>query len=126
MRLDRPLLLLAVATLMLAGPACAQTLGRATGPDIAWWRVLAALLLCLALAVGGALALRARLAAGGSIPKAPWRFGTSAARRLRVVEAIRVGSQTEICLIACDETEYLVAVSPQKIEVLAQPSKREA
>jgi flagellar biogenesis protein FliO len=116
--------LLTTAWLAGAGPACAQTLGRAAGPDIAWWRVLAALLLCLVLGVAGAYALRARLGVG-TVPQVPWRLGSAPAKRLRIIESVRVGQQVEVCLIACDGREHLIAVSPHAIEVMPSPGQAE-
>lgn len=98
-----------LASIGLAAPACAQTLGQANTPEIAWWRVVAALLLCLALGVAGAYALRARF--GGQLPP----VGQRAVRRLRVVENLRIGHQVDICLIACDEAQFIVAASPHGI-----------
>lgn len=115
---------LTIAALAAAGPACAQTLGQAAGPDVSWWRVLAALLLCLALGVGGAYALRARMGVG-TAPQVLWRLGSAPAKRLRIIETVRVGQQVEVCLIACDGREHLIAVSPHAIEVLPSPAQSE-
>ncbi|MGE5566075.1 MAG: flagellar biosynthetic protein FliO [Parcubacteria group bacterium] len=113
-----------MAALAAARPVCAQTLGQATGPDVSWWRVLAALLLCLALGVAGAYALRARMGVRNA-PQLPWRLGSAPTKRLRIIESARVGQQVDVCLIACDDREHLIAVSPQAIQVLPSPGQPE-
>lgn len=110
-----PAALLAAAA--VATPAISQTLGQAPATDFAWVRWLGALALCLALAVGGALALRARLG-GARAPMSPallglWLKGSNPPpRRLRVIEAVRASPTLEVCLLACDGREYLVAATP--------------
>jgi len=115
---------IAMAGVMLPWPALAQTLGQGSGPDVAWWRVVGALALCLALAVGGAFALRTRM--GGGVPRwgsSGWPFGqwpratVPAARRLTMLESLRISPQVHICLVACDEAEFLVAISPQSVAI---------
>jgi flagellar biogenesis protein FliO len=78
------------------------------------WRVLGALALCLALAIAAAYVLRRRL--GGAMPAAIGR-----ARRLQLVERLRLSHQTDICLISCDGTEFLVAATPQGTATIAAP-----
>lgn len=92
--------------LLAAAPALAQRLGQGTGSEVPVWRVLGALALCLALAVGAAYVLRRRL--GGSTPLTLGR-----GRRLQLVETLRLSHQVDICLIACDGAEFLVAAAPQ-------------
>jgi flagellar biogenesis protein FliO len=74
--------------------------------------VLGALALCLALAVAAAYVLRRRL--GGTMPAAVGR-----ARRLQLVERLRLSHQTDICLISCDGAEFLVAATPQGAATIA-------
>jgi hypothetical protein len=90
--------------------AFAQTLsGGDLGPDVSIWRVVAALVLCLALAAGAVFALRHRLGVGGS----PLAFFASGQRRMQLLEAIRPHPATAICLVRCDGKDYLIAVGPQ-------------
>jgi len=90
--------------LFLAVPAAAQTLGQGGGPEISWVRVIAALLFCLALAVGAALALRHRFR--GSLRPPP-----TGERRLRLIETIRLSHQTDLCLLELDGQPFLFAAS---------------
>ena len=112
-----------------AAPAFAQRLGQAAGTDVPLWRVAAALLICLVLAVVGALALRARLRGGGPVfAGAKWRLPFQAPaglfsagpRRLQLVETLRLSHQVDICLFRCDERDFLVAATPQGATVLTR------
>jgi hypothetical protein len=46
------------------------------------------------------------------------RRGAAAARRLQVVESLRVSPQLEVCLLACDDRELLLATTAQGLVVL--------
>ncbi len=92
--------------LLAAAPAFAQRIGQGTGTEVPVWRVLGALALCLALAVAAAYLLKRRL--GGSLPLAMGR-----ARRLQLLETLRLSHQVDICLVSCDGAEFLVAASAQ-------------
>jgi len=123
----------ALATLAwLAGatPVLAQRLGQAPEADFAWVRWLGALLLCLALAIAGALALRARLGVQGRPSPFQWslaawfRAAGSAPRRVRVIESVRASPTLELCLLSLDGQEYLVAATPHGAIQLTPPSIR--
>ncbi len=88
-----------------AAPAFAQRLGQGTETDISMWRVVGALLLCLALAFVAALVLKRRL--GGGVPLSFVR-----GRRLQLIERVRLTSQAELCLVSRDGTEFLIAAGP--------------
>jgi hypothetical protein len=110
---------------VLATPAFAQTLGQASDVHLSYWRVAAALLLCLALAAGAALALRARLAAGGRLPKLTEVLGKPLGRRaatpgrpIALLDRLRIGPQLEVCLLRCEGRQYLIAVSPNGTSVI--------
>ena len=112
--LRRPLI--AAAAVVLALPAAsAQTLGQGAADDISTWRVVAVLLLCLALAVFAALALRARF--GGSLPAL---FAATSGRRLQLVETLRLSHQIDLCVVTCDGQEYLVAATAQGAQILRE------
>ena len=94
------------ALLVAAAPALAQRLGQGTGTEVPIWRVLAALLLCLSLAVAAAILLRRRLGGGAR----PIAFGRS--RRLQLVETLRLSHQVDLCVVSCDGGELLIASTP--------------
>lgn len=120
------------ALVALATPTAAQTLGQGSGLEIAWWRIVAAFLICAALAVAAAFALRTRMQASGahSQPASGWRAVRNAIfswpscpeagePRLRLVETLRLGPQVDICLVQVDGRDFLVAMSPQGVSLLA-------
>jgi hypothetical protein len=94
-----------MAALLLAGPAFAQRLGQGEGAEVPVWRVLIALLLCLGLAVAAAFVLRRRLGGPG-----PAGFGRT--KRLQLVETLRLSHQVDLCVVACDGGEFMVAATP--------------
>jgi MFS family permease len=106
--------LAATFAILLAGaPALAGRLGQAPDEGISLWRVGAALLLCLVLAVAAALLLKGR---GGPLPVA--LFVPLAKRRLKLVETLRLGPQTSLAVVACDGEELLVLSSDKGAEVI--------
>lgn len=117
--------LVASATVTLfsghATPLMAQTLGHGTDDGISYWRVLAALVLCLGLAVAGAFAIRSRM--GGSLKG--FRLARHA-HRLQLVETLRLSHQADVSIVICDGREFLVGVSPGGVALLEElPSEAE-
>jgi hypothetical protein len=122
---------------LLATPALAQRLGGAADVDVPWWRLAGALFLCLALAFGGALALRTRLRGAGSVsavgPKLALPLGALSsagealrlfkprAARLRPVQTVRMSPNLDLCLFTYDGKEFLVAATPHGVTVLSGP-----
>jgi hypothetical protein len=99
----------AVLLLAMQSAAQAQTLsGGDPGPDVSLWRIIAALLLCVGLAIAAVFAMRRRFGAGGGLV-----LFANRERRMHLVECIRPSPALGICLIRCDDKEYLVAVGPQ-------------
>lgn len=109
-------LFLSLTLAAVAQPAWAQTLGGGATGDVAWGRVLAALVLCLALGIGGAFVLRARL--GGRVSLRSLGFSEVKARRLHLVESLRLRPQVNVCLIRCDKLEFVIATSGQGVAIL--------
>jgi flagellar biogenesis protein FliO len=102
-----------LACALTPGLAMAQKLGQAPDTDVAWWRVVAALGLCLALAVAAAFALRTRMrgvvrpVAGGG------------ARQIQLMESLRLSHQVDVCLLRCADQRVLVATSPHGVVLLS-------
>lgn len=96
----------AIAAIAGSSPLAAQTLGQAPDEGVSAFRVIAVLGLCLLLAAAGALAIRFRL--NGNI--VPQGLGQGS-RRLVLVERLRLSPQVAVCLVRCDDREYLVALS---------------
>ena len=104
---------------MLAGQAAqAAPLGQVGDDGVAWWRVAAALILCLLLAVGGAFALRTRLG-GGIAARGPlWLRAAQPTRRLELIETLRVKPQVDLLIVRCDGRELLLSASAQGAELI--------
>lgn len=104
----------------------AETLGQGAEVHVSYWRVAAALLLCLILAVGAAFALRARYAARGRPAtlaelmsrSLKLRPSGAASRRLELADRLRVNPQLEVCLLVCEGRRYLIASSSSGMVVL--------
>ncbi|HLY89133.1 MAG TPA: hypothetical protein VKQ27_09120 [Acetobacteraceae bacterium] len=102
----------ALAVLSASGPAFAQ-LANPQDDGVSFGRVVGALLLCLGLAVAGALAIRARLGGGLALTlpgKSP--------RRLRLHESLRVSPQVQLAIVACDGREMLISTSASGAQLI--------
>jgi flagellar biogenesis protein FliO len=97
-----------VVTTMAETVANAQLLGQGAEDGVSVWRVIAALLLCLALGTVGIFALRSRLGLRNGL--AALQFGRSAGR-LKLIETLRLGPQTSLHLIDIDGNEMLITSS---------------
>ena len=100
------------ALLLLPLPLFAQGLGRPDDDGVSVWRVLAALIFCILLAVAAALILRSR---GHGFP-----LGQAVVRRrrLRLIEAVRLPNQTSLCLVAVDDRELLLSTSAAGVHLV--------
>lgn len=101
----------------------AQNLGGGgDGPDISAARMVAAVLICVAAAFALAFAVRGRGKSAVS-SRRHWLSGAIAgSRRIEVVEARRLSSFADICLIRCDGTEYLLVCGASGQQVLRRSS----
>lgn len=107
-----------IALVLYAKPAVAQRLGTGADVDISPWRVIGVTFFCLVLGSFAIFAVRQRLIA------AKWSlsFGLpQPSRRLQLVERIRLGPQSEICLVRLDAEEILLAFSAAGVQRLDQP-----
>jgi hypothetical protein len=110
------------ATLGGMGPAFAGGMGESADIQTQWWRVAGALVLCVALAIAAAFALK--LQQGGQLKASGVRFRpadlAAALKRLaqptpklRLIETLRLSHQVDVCLIHYDDTEFAIAAGPQ-------------
>jgi flagellar biogenesis protein FliO len=102
---------IAAAALLTAAPALAQRLGQGTDAELPVWRVLGALAFCLALALAAAILLKRRL--GG-----PGRAAFGRARRLQLVESLRLSHHIDLCVISCDGAEFMLAATPHGVTLI--------
>lgn len=100
-------------------PAFARPrLGGGGAPDISFARVTAALVLCLIVAVLAALLLKR---GGGKVDLASLRTllkGVRDDRRIDVIETRRISQHAEICIVRCDDREYVILSAQQQQMVL--------
>lgn len=125
--------LIAIAGLLAAaGLTAALSDDHASSAGPPMWRVLAALGLCIALAVAGAWALKVRLAKGDSLPMQP---GMSLSKLLmptipvvakqgggaiEVLQTVKLGSQLELSLLSIEGQRYLIGSTAQYVTLLKQ------
>jgi flagellar biogenesis protein FliO len=98
-------------TATATSPALAQHLAEADTSDVPWWRVIGAFILCIALAVGAALALRLRYRG------VTMSLG-SKARKLQIIESVRIAPQVDVCLLRCENRQLLIAATPHGATLL--------
>lgn len=107
------LALLPVGLLLAADPATTTAAAAAPGaPSMAAAsiRMLGGLLVIIgAVMAGGRWLRRSRLLGSWKTPQA----------RLQIVETRSVGQRQALCLVACDQREWLLAVGPAGIQMLA-------
>ena len=104
---------------MLAGQAAqAAPLGQVGDDGVAWWRVAAALIFCLLLAVSGAFALRTRLGGGVGVRRPTWLRTPQTTRRLELIETLRVKPQVDLLIVRCDGRELLLSASAHGAELI--------
>jgi len=98
------------ASIALSSAADAQQhLGGGAPADVSLVRVFLSLFVCLILAGLAILFIRQRY--GGRLPAALTRI-RSGVSRLRFVESRRIGAQADLCLVECDDQEYLLLMTP--------------
>jgi hypothetical protein len=112
---------------LISVPLQAQQLAGGGGAEVSVWRVLAALLVSVAAAAVLAVVLRGRTMGRSTKPK--WLSVLARPGRIELVETRRIASQTELSLVRCDGTEYVILSGQGKVEVLerrALPSADQA
>ena len=117
-----PGLTVGVGCLVLAAPALAQPLGSLHDPDVPWWRVMGATILCVGLAIAAIYVVRARSTGRGldlSAPFSPLRLGSAVKlfgvreRRMKHIETLRLSPRMDVHLICCDDMEFTIASTAQ-------------
>ena len=103
-----------IIALFVSSPALAQKLGGGETPDISIVRVIAALMFCVLMALGGAWALRFRMTGRFDLPALP-KLPQVVPRKLVLIERLRLGPQHELCIIAHEDREFIISVSPAGI-----------
>lgn len=108
-----------VASSTPAAAAAQHRLGGGGSLDISLTRIVFALLFCLALAIAVVLLIKR---GGGRIDlsalRSPLAGLTPPMRRIQVIETRRISVHADLCLLRCDNREYLVLSSAAQQQVL--------
>lgn len=119
-----------VASALWSGQALAGTarLGGGGGLDLSLTRIVLSLLLCLGIAISVIVLLKRN---GGRVNAKGLRSllakGLPADPRIRVIEARRISAHADLCLVRCDDVEYVILCSAQQQQLLReQPVVRES
>jgi hypothetical protein len=92
--------------------AYGQQLGQGVDDGITPFRIVAALVICMVVAVAGAFAFKAWSRAGRIFQLANGR------RRLQLLETLRISGQNEVCIVVCDGEELLVSSSADGVKLI--------
>ncbi len=111
---------LAMAFACHASSALSQTLGQGQDIGVSVWRVLAALLLCLGIAVAVILTLRkqSRRIDLKALASGLRARGTAQSPRIAIIESRRASSRADVVLLRCDDREFLVMISETNLVTL--------
>ena len=123
-----------VCAAVWCGAADAAPLVAGPVSHFSWLRYIAAIALCLTLAVGGALVLKARqgaLGRGSTGQRLSDLFGyltqgllkpSQANAKMQLVETLRLSNQVDLCLVRYEGQVVIVATSPHSAFVLPLPN----
>ncbi len=109
---------LALLAAIAPGAASAQQLGGAAALPVSPIRVAAALLFCLAAVFAIVMLLRRRQT-GSALPLlSSFLPKLNARSRIRIIEARRLSPFADLCIVRCDDCEYVVLCGQAGIELL--------
>lgn len=120
---------------LAAAAAAAASTAQAATSDVSvadstlfWVRWAGALGLCLLLALAGAYAMKVRQSGAPvrlslAFPRWAQPLGGLAARRLRLIESLRISPQLEVSLVECDDRELLLATTSHGAVLLREGPK---
>ena len=109
-----------------ATPAMAQHLGGGEAPEVSVVRIGAALVGCLVAAIGLVVMKKRGMVSGtiaGSL--SAWVGALAKPGRVTVLEARRISAHADLCLVRCDNEEFLLLCGPAGTTVLrTAPTQR--
>ena len=109
---------IALCLALTEAAAHAQAIGQNAATSISPWRVVASLMLCLALGAAAIFALRRRY----GLNRLPL-LGGEVLRRIKVVEQQTLGPQRSLCLVEIDGRAYAALFAPQTATLVALASE---
>lgn len=112
-----------IASLTAVMAATSTRLGGGGTLDVSLTRIVSALLLCLVLAGIGILVLKR---GGGQVTPSVLRNWRRVAvdRRVEVIESRRISAHADVCLLRCDDHDYLVLAGPSELRLLRRSQAR--
>lgn len=115
--------MLLAAALCWAAPAFASgsRLGGGGALDLSLTRIVISLLLCLAIAASVILILKrnGRRANVAGL-RALLSKGLPSDQRIMVIESRRISAHADLCLVRCDDVDYVILSSAQQQQLLRQ------
>ncbi|WP_447726053.1 hypothetical protein [Sphingomonas koreensis] len=101
--------------------ASAKELGGGGQLDLSLTRIILSLLLCLGIAVSVILLVKRN---GGRVNVGALRGiltgGLPADQRIRVIESRRISQHADLCLVRCDDIDYVILSSAQQQQLLRE------
>lgn len=106
--------------------ANAEGLGGGGGLDLSLTRIVLSLLLCLGIALSVIILLKR---GGGRVNATALRSllkGIPTSQRIHVIESRRISAHADLCLIRCDDVEYVILSSAQGQKLLREQPAAES
>jgi hypothetical protein len=98
------------------GAVHAQQLGGGGSVQIPWVRIALVLIMCLAVLGIALVVMRRKSLPAGLADKL--RKGLGANGRIRAIESRRISPHADLCLVCCDDIEYLLVCTAGSVELL--------
>lgn len=105
-----------VWAVLAPGAAHAQQLGGGGSVEISGVRIVLALITCLAVFGLVLVVLRRKSLPTGLAEKL--RIGLGVNGRIRTIESRRISPHADLCLVRCDDVEYLLVCTASGVELL--------
>lgn len=100
-------------------PTLAQKLGGGAAPEISLVRIAASLIFCIGVAVALALVISKRSVPAGWSAR-EWLVKLQQRSRITVVEARRLSPYADLCIVRCNDREYVLTCAQGEVRVLAE------
>lgn len=119
-----PASLLGSVAVASASVAQAQRLGQGSNPEVSFVRLVAALVVCLVVALLAILLIRTRRS-GAALPQFLSRLKTLGTA-VEIIETRRISVHADVCLLRYGGREYLLLISHGHSRILADRTTSES